>query len=74
MLAGYREIMPVENDETAEARILWRYLTLALGNLWREPEPELAWAERPLPFLLDLMRFSMETDDHKWRALLPGRS
>lgn len=35
VLAGYREIAPLVNDETAEARILWFYLQLALFGLTR---------------------------------------
>ena len=47
MLAGYREITPVPEDETPEARILWRQLQIALYLLGRPPQPGLSWAERP---------------------------
>ena len=70
VLEGYRQVMPLENDETAEARILWRHLQLALHNLWQKPQPEYAWAERPLPFLLDIMRFLLEIEDSRWRQLV----
>jgi hypothetical protein len=70
ILEGYRQVMPLESDETAEARILWRHLQLALHNLWREPQPEHSWAERPLPFLLDIMRFLLETHDIRWKSLI----
>lgn len=70
MLEGYRSVMPLERDETAEARILWYHLTLALGNLRREPEPELSWAERPLGHLMGMLRFLMETDDERWKRLI----
>ena len=70
VLQGYREVTPLENDETAEARILWRHLQLALHNLWREPQPDYSWAERPMPFLLDIMRFLLETDDERWKRLI----
>ena len=70
VLQGYREIKPFENDETAEARILWRHFQLALHNLSREPQPNHSWAERPLPFLLDIMRFLLETVDERWKQLI----
>jgi aminoglycoside phosphotransferase (APT) family kinase protein len=70
VLEGYRQAAPLEHDETAEARILWRYLWLALHNLWREPQPKHSWAERPLTFLLDLMRFLMEEPSGRWQAWL----
>lgn len=35
VLAGHREIALLEDDDTAEARILWSYLQLALFNLNR---------------------------------------
>ena len=47
MLEGYREVAPLPEDETAEARILWRHLQIALYLLGRLPQPGLSWAERP---------------------------
>jgi Ser/Thr protein kinase RdoA (MazF antagonist) len=35
MLAGYREVAPLTEDDTAEARILWRHLQMALYLLGR---------------------------------------
>jgi len=35
VMAGYREIAPLEDADTAEARILWFYLRLALFGLTR---------------------------------------
>lgn len=70
LLAGYREIAPVADDETAEARILRRHLTLALHNLRQEPEPAHSWAEKPLTFFTEIMRFSLETTDERWRSLM----
>lgn len=69
MLEGYRQVMPLPHEETAEARILWRNLTLALGNLHRGPEPALSWAERPLGFLMETLRFLLQTDHQRWRDL-----
>lgn len=70
VLQGYRNVMPVAGDETAEARILRHNLTLALGNMFRGPQPDLSWAERPLGFLVETMRFLLETGDDRWRALV----
>jgi aminoglycoside phosphotransferase (APT) family kinase protein len=70
LLQGHREVVPLAHDETAEARILWRHLTLALHNLWREPQPERSWAERPLTHLLDVLRFLIENPDSHWYSLL----
>jgi aminoglycoside phosphotransferase (APT) family kinase protein len=70
LLQGHREVAPLAQDETAEARILWRHLTLALHNLWREPQPDRSWAERPLTHLLDVLRFLVENPDSGWRELV----
>lgn len=67
LLEGYREIGPLLHDETAEARILWRHLELALGNLRGEPEPELSWAERPMTHFIEVMRFLIENEDERWQ-------
>ena len=67
MLAGYREVALFEQDDTAEARILWRNLGSALDNLRRPPPPGWSWAERPLTMVLQLLRFLAETNDPRWR-------
>ena len=73
MLEGHREIAPLDGDETAEARILWRHLQLAIWLLRREPQPAHSWAERPLAMFLEIMRFLLESHDSQWRACLPDR-
>lgn len=70
MLAGYREVAPLPSDNTAEARILWRHLQIALFLLGRPPLPEQSWAERPLGVLLETLRFLIETPDERWRQLV----
>ena len=67
VLEGYREIAPLERDETIEARILWRHLQLALHNMGREPLPNNSWAERPMSFWIDIVRLLLETNDEKWK-------
>ena len=74
VLEGYRQVIPGDNDETLPARILWRHLQLALNNMWREPRPAQSWAERPLSFLLDIMRFLLETQDSCWKSLIISAS
>ena len=43
MLAGHRELAPLVEDETAEARILWSHLQLALFGLHRGMGDWPAW-------------------------------
>lgn len=71
MLAGYREIASLDADETAEARIVWRHLHLALLFLPRGAVPGRSWAERPLPMLLEVLRFFLDPPDGRWRAVAP---
>ena len=71
MLAGHREATPLDGDATAEARILWRHLQLAIWTLPRGASPGLSWAERPLPMLLEVLRFFLEPPDDRWHALGP---
>jgi Ser/Thr protein kinase RdoA (MazF antagonist) len=35
VLAGYRSVSPIDGDDTAEQRILWDHITVALIELWR---------------------------------------
>ena len=69
MLEGYREVAPLPEDETAEARILWRHLQIALYLLGRPPQPELSWAERPAAMLLEIMRFFLGSPGRPWTDL-----
>ncbi|HEY7122329.1 MAG TPA: aminoglycoside phosphotransferase family protein [Ktedonobacterales bacterium] len=73
MLEGHREISPLDEDETAEARILWRHLQIAIWLMQRDPQPTYSWAERPLAMFLEIMRFLLESPDPRWRAYLPNR-
>ncbi len=69
VLAGHREIAPLDADETAEARILWRRLQMILLILPRGATPGLSWVEHPIAQLLELMRFLFDTEDARWREL-----
>jgi aminoglycoside phosphotransferase (APT) family kinase protein len=68
-LAGYREIAPLDGDETAEQRILWDHLCLALDFLQREPHPgNLSWGRPPFARLIELLAATAEVEP--WRQLL----
>ena len=71
LLAGHRDVAPLDDDHTAEARVLWRHLQLALLVLRRGPLPDRSWAERPLSMLLEIMRFEIEVPPGIWRDLSP---
>jgi aminoglycoside phosphotransferase (APT) family kinase protein len=69
MLTGYRQIAPLSEDETAEARIVWRHLQIALYLLERPPQPKLSWAERPAAMFLEVMRFFLGSPGKPWTDL-----
>jgi Ser/Thr protein kinase RdoA (MazF antagonist) len=69
MLEGYREVAPLPEDATAEARILWRHLQISLYLLGRPPQPGLSWAERPAAMLLEIMRFFLGSPVRPWTNL-----
>jgi aminoglycoside phosphotransferase (APT) family kinase protein len=70
LLQGYREVAALDSEAAIEARILWRHLQLALLVLRRGPMPGRSWAERPLPMLLEIMRFMIDAPAGVWRELL----
>jgi aminoglycoside phosphotransferase (APT) family kinase protein len=72
VLEGHRGTAPFAADETAEARILWCHLLLALLHLRRPPQPERSWAERPASMLLEIARFFLETPGPRWMEWAPG--
>ena len=70
VLDGHREVAALDGDETAEARVLWRHLHLALAMLERGPQPARSWAERPLGMLIDVLRFAREVTTERWKGWL----
>src|SRR5215472_13511633 len=74
LLDGHREVAPLDGDDTAEARILWRHLQCSLSVLPRGAAPGLSWGERPLAWLLELLRFFLEPPPRRWRELAPATS
>lgn len=71
LLAGYRAVRPLDADATAEARIVWRHLQIALWLARRGPQPGLSWGEQPLGMLVEVLRFFLERPGELWVALAP---
>jgi hypothetical protein len=71
VLAGYREIAPLPEDETAEARFLRYHLHFALLNIRNEPQPLRSWGERPLGYLLEALHFLLKPPSDRWAGLGP---
>lgn len=71
MLEGHRAVAPLDGDDGAEARILWRHLQMALLVLPRGAAPGLSWGERPLAWLLETLRFCLAAPGGRWRGLGP---
>jgi aminoglycoside phosphotransferase (APT) family kinase protein len=71
LLAGHRSVAPLDADDTAEARILWRHLQFILHVLPRGATPGLSWGEHPLAWLLETMRFFLDQPGGAWRDLAP---
>jgi aminoglycoside phosphotransferase (APT) family kinase protein len=70
MLDGHRELAPL--DDGIEARIVLRHLQLMLLILPRGAVPGRSWAERPLPMLLEILRFFLAQPGGPWAKLGPG--
>ena len=59
VLKGYREISPIDGDDSAEARILWDHLCLALEFSEQLPRPgNISWARPPLARLTEILAAS----------------
>lgn len=69
LLAGYRTV--AATDETIEARIVLRHLTIGLHQLRGTPKPDQSWGERPLTNFLDAVRFFGEARDQRWEQWRP---
>jgi hypothetical protein len=71
LLAGYRQIAALDDDEHAELRILRGRLHALLSVLPRGAAPGMQWGERPTAWLVDLMRFFQHPPSDTWEALGP---
>jgi aminoglycoside phosphotransferase (APT) family kinase protein len=70
VLAGHREVAPLDADETAEARITWAQVYIALDLLPRGAAPGCSWGERPLAMLLEILRFFLERPGGRWGQIV----
>jgi aminoglycoside phosphotransferase (APT) family kinase protein len=71
VLAGYRELAPLPDDDTAEGRILRYHVHFALVNLRNDPQPLRSWGERPLSYLLGVMHALLTMSGRRWAELRP---
>jgi aminoglycoside phosphotransferase (APT) family kinase protein len=69
LLKGHNKIAKLDDD--IEARILWRRMQMILLVMPRGAAEGLSWAERPIAWLLDLMRFLMNSPSEEWERLRP---
>jgi aminoglycoside phosphotransferase (APT) family kinase protein len=71
VLAGHREVARFDDDDLAEARLIWGRLVLVLRFLPRGAVPEGPFAERPVALLLETLRFFLGPAEGRWRGLGP---
>jgi aminoglycoside phosphotransferase (APT) family kinase protein len=71
MLQGHRDFTALDDDDSAEARVLWRHLQLGLLTLPRGAVPGRSWAERPLAMLFEILRFFLAEPGVRWADLGP---
>jgi aminoglycoside phosphotransferase (APT) family kinase protein len=69
LLTGYGK--PSADDPTLEARIVWRRIQSILAVLPRGAAPGMAWAERPVTWLADLLRFFVGAPHGRWSEVGP---
>lgn len=67
-LDGYRQVMPLDGDADAEARILWDQIWCAVHQLDRRPDPAPRGSNRDRPGsrLIDLLGFLASTAGQAW--------
>jgi aminoglycoside phosphotransferase (APT) family kinase protein len=57
-LAGYREVAPLDGDDTAEARIWWDHVCAAVYNTRRRLAPDrVDWNRPPAARLVELLAY-----------------
>ncbi|HVX45125.1 MAG TPA: aminoglycoside phosphotransferase family protein [Mycobacteriales bacterium] len=66
MLRGYREIMPLDGDDTAELRILWDHLGRAVYRLRSTEEPHNPGRRSAGAELIDLIGLLLSGADRRW--------
>lgn len=66
-LAGYRDIMPLDGDETAEARILWDHVSGAMREIRRPVRPTYGHGhDDATTQLIDLIGFLLSRPGRNW--------
>jgi aminoglycoside phosphotransferase (APT) family kinase protein len=71
LLEGHRDVAPLDGDDTAEGRILWRHLQASLAVLPRGATPGMSSGEHPIAWLLEVLRFFLDGPPPRWRDLAP---
>ena len=71
MLDGYRSESESRSCVT-EASILWHRMRKVFAYLPRGAAPGLAWGERPVAWLTDLLLHLHDRQDRPWRDLAPA--
>lgn len=71
MLEGYRTIAPLDNDATAEARIVWHQVQFAVFGLFRGQERGRSWAAARVDQLRSGLNFFLALPQATWIARLP---
>lgn len=71
VLAGYRTVAALPDDASAEGRILRYQLHFALIHARDTPQPRRSWGERPLSYLLAVMRCLLASPGSPWGSLRP---
>ena len=70
MLAGYRPIARLDNDASAEARILWHHVVFTIFGLWKEQRRGPDWARERIGHLRQNMDRFLATRSACWIANL----
>jgi hypothetical protein len=71
MLEGYRAVVPLPSDATAEARILWHHLLFAIFGLHCVPIQKRSWIEQRLVRLRAGIQdfLSSQTSTHSFTSI-----
>jgi aminoglycoside phosphotransferase (APT) family kinase protein len=70
MLAGYRTIACLDNDATAEARILWHHVVFTIFGVWRNQQRGPHWAHERVAHLQRNAETFLSAPTTRWIAEL----
>ncbi len=68
MLAGYRTITCLDNDATAEARILWHHVVCTIFGMWKNQQRESHWARERVAHLQRNLDAFLTAPTARWIA------